>query len=95
MLEQALAAERLAIADCNERSKQAESFGDVGLKGDLENQIADETRHKEEIEHILAGRSPRLSRTEGSLPRRVSLETGDRQLSRLSALPSGCFSRNH
>jgi bacterioferritin len=55
MLEQALAAEKQAITDYDERIRQAEAFGDVGLKVDLENQIADETRHKEEIERILAG----------------------------------------
>ena len=31
------------------------AFGDVGLKVSLENQVADETRHKEEIERVLAG----------------------------------------
>jgi bacterioferritin len=55
MLEQALAAERQAIAEYGERIRQAEAFGDVGLKVGLENQVADETRHKEEIERILAG----------------------------------------
>jgi len=55
MLECALNAEKKAIADYSERVRQAESFGDVGLKVDLENQVADETRHKEEIERILAG----------------------------------------
>jgi bacterioferritin len=30
-------------------------FGDVGLKVDLENQVAHQTRHKEEVERILAG----------------------------------------
>lgn len=55
MLEQALAAEKQAIADYNERIHQAEAFGDIGLKVDLENQIADETRHKEELERILTG----------------------------------------
>ena len=55
MLECALEAEKQAIKDYDERIRQAESFGDVGLKVDLENQIADETRHKEEIERILAG----------------------------------------
>jgi bacterioferritin len=33
----------------------AEAFGDIGLKVGLENQVADETRHKEEIERILTG----------------------------------------
>lgn len=55
MLERALAAETQAISDYNERLRQADSFGDVGLKVSLENQIADETRHKEEIERVLAG----------------------------------------
>jgi bacterioferritin len=59
MLEQALAAEKQAIADYDERIRQAESFGDIGLKVDLENQVADETRHKEETERILAGWSKR------------------------------------
>jgi bacterioferritin len=55
MLEQALAAEKQAIADYAERLRQADAFGDVGLKVSLENQVADETRHKEEIERVLAG----------------------------------------
>lgn len=55
MLEQAMRAERQAIADYKERIQQAEVFGDIGLKVSLENQIADETRHMEEIERILAG----------------------------------------
>jgi bacterioferritin len=55
MLEQALAAEKQAIADYDERFRQADAFGDVGLKVRLEDQLADETRHKEEIERILAG----------------------------------------
>jgi bacterioferritin len=55
MLEQALAAEKQAIADYDERFRQADAFGDVGLKVRLEDQLADETRHKEEIERILVG----------------------------------------
>jgi bacterioferritin len=55
MLEQALAAEKQAIADYDERLCQADTFGDIGLKVRLEDQLADETRHKEEIERILAG----------------------------------------
>jgi bacterioferritin len=55
MLEQALAAEKQAIADYDERLRQAEAFGDVGLRVSLENQVADETRHKEELERVLAG----------------------------------------
>ncbi len=55
MLLCALEAEKKAIADYTERIRQAEEFGDVGLKVDLENQVAEETRHKEEIERILTG----------------------------------------
>lgn len=55
MLDEALAAEEQAIADYNERIHQAEVFGDIGLKVQLENQVADETRHKEELERIIAG----------------------------------------
>ena len=55
MLEQALAAETQAIADYTERIRQAEAFGDIGLRVGLENQAADETRHKDEIKRLLAG----------------------------------------
>jgi bacterioferritin len=55
MLEYALAAEEQAIADYNARIRQAEGFGDFGLKADLEGQVSDETRHKEELERIIAG----------------------------------------
>ena len=55
MLEQALHAERQAISDYVTRIRQAEAFGDIGLKVNLENLVADETRHSEEIERILSG----------------------------------------
>jgi bacterioferritin len=55
MLEHALAAEEQTIADYNARIRQAQGFGDFGLKVALENQVSDETRHKEELERILAG----------------------------------------
>ena len=55
MLEQALQAEKQAIIDYCKRIRQAEAAGDIGLKVNLENQVADETRHKEEIERILGG----------------------------------------
>ena len=55
MLLNVLEAEKQAIADYKQRVEQAERFGDVGLKVSLENQITDETRHKEEVERILAG----------------------------------------
>jgi bacterioferritin len=59
MLEQALKAEKQAIADYTERIAQAEMFKEIGLKVTLENQLADETRHMEEIERILKGWSGR------------------------------------
>jgi len=55
MLEQARTAEKQAIANYKKRIRQAESYGDIGLKVHLENHVVDETRHKEEIERILAG----------------------------------------
>jgi bacterioferritin len=55
MLEQALAAEKQAITDYCERIEQAEALGEVALKVNLETQVADESRHKEEIERILSG----------------------------------------
>jgi bacterioferritin len=55
MLEHALAAEKQAISDYEERIRQAEALGEVGLKVNLESQVSDETRHKEEIERILVG----------------------------------------
>jgi bacterioferritin len=55
MLEHALAAEEQTIADYNARIRQAQGFGDFGLKVALENQVSDETRHKEELERIIAG----------------------------------------
>lgn len=55
MLDCALSAEVQAIADYTSRIGQAEACGEVGLKVALENQLADETRHKEELERIIAG----------------------------------------
>ncbi len=55
MLGRALAAEQQAIANYITRIRQADTFHDLGLKVALENQLADETRHKEELERILAG----------------------------------------
>jgi bacterioferritin len=55
MLGHALAAEEQAIADYTVRIRQADNFGDFGLKVALENQLGDETRHKEELERIIAG----------------------------------------
>jgi bacterioferritin len=55
MLDCALSAEVQAIAAYSTRICQAEACGEIGLKVELENQLADETRHKEEIERIIAG----------------------------------------
>jgi bacterioferritin len=55
MLEQALTAEKQAIVDYCDRVRQAATLGEIGLKVGLENQVADETRHKEEIERIVLG----------------------------------------
>lgn len=55
MLDCALSAEVQAIADYTTRIRQAEACGELGLKVELENQLADETRHKEELERIIAG----------------------------------------
>lgn len=55
MLQNALAAEKQAIADYGERLRQAEEFGDIGLKVALGNQLADEARHKGELEQRLTG----------------------------------------
>ena len=53
--QKALAAEKQAISDYGKRIRKAEALGDIGLKVALENHVADETRHKEEIEQILVG----------------------------------------
>jgi bacterioferritin len=55
MLIEIVAAEKQAISDYTERVTQAEAYGDIGLKVELESQISDETRHKEEVEQILVG----------------------------------------
>jgi bacterioferritin len=53
LLEAALAAEKKAVAGYKERAEQADEFGDVGLKVQLEDMVRDETSHKEQIERIL------------------------------------------
>jgi bacterioferritin len=68
MLDCALSAEVQAIADYTTRIGQAQACGELGLKVALENQLADETRHKEELERIIAGwheADPDRTRTEG------------------------------
>jgi bacterioferritin len=54
MLEQVRQAETATIANYRERLEQAEAAGDIGLKVRLEEIVADETNHKEEVEKILA-----------------------------------------
>ncbi len=55
MLQNVFDAESATIEAYKERARQAEEFGDVGLVNQLEDQIADETNHKEESGKILAG----------------------------------------
>lgn len=54
MLEAVLEAEKQTISDYKERAKHAEEYGDIGLMVQLEDQILDETHHKEEVEKLLA-----------------------------------------
>jgi len=53
LLENALHAERKAVAGYTQRAKEADEFGDVGLKVQLEDMVRDETEHAEQIERIL------------------------------------------
>lgn len=55
MLQIALQSEKDTIARYTQRVKQAEAAGELGLKIELENLIAEETRHKEDLERILHG----------------------------------------
>lgn len=55
MIQNILEAEKRAIQGYTERAQQAEEFGDIALKVAMENQIADETNHKQEMECMLAG----------------------------------------
>lgn len=55
MLRNIQAAEARAVTDYIERAAEAAACGEIGLKVELENVIVDETRHKEEVEQILAG----------------------------------------
>ncbi len=48
-------AESRSIVDYCDRVREAAALGEIGLKVDLERLVADETRHKEEIEQFLAG----------------------------------------
>ena len=52
MLEENIAAERNVIANYTKRISQAEEFGDKGLVIRLEDQLAEETDHAEELERL-------------------------------------------
>jgi len=53
LLEAVLEAESRAVAGYKERAQQADEFGDIGLKVQLEDMVRDETEHKEQVERIL------------------------------------------
>jgi bacterioferritin len=53
MLQAVLAAEKKAVADYTQRAQEADEFGDVGLKVQLEDMVRDESGHTEETERIL------------------------------------------
>jgi bacterioferritin len=55
MLQLALQAEKDTIERYTQRIKQAEAVGELGLKVDLEEIVAEETKHKEDLERILFG----------------------------------------
>jgi bacterioferritin len=53
MLEAVLKAEQKARAGYTQRAMDAEAFGDLGLKVQLEDMVLDESNHAEETERIL------------------------------------------
>ncbi|HLJ12616.1 MAG TPA: ferritin-like domain-containing protein [Planctomycetaceae bacterium] len=55
MLRNIYEAEARAVADYTDRAIEAASHGEIGLKVDLEGMLADETRHRDEVEQILSG----------------------------------------
>jgi bacterioferritin len=55
MLQISLQAEKDTIERYTQRVKQAEAAGEVGLKVELENLVAEETKHKEDLERMLFG----------------------------------------
>ncbi|MBR9990192.1 MAG: ferritin-like domain-containing protein [Gemmatimonadetes bacterium] len=55
MLELSLKAEKDTITRYTARIQQAEAAGELALKVELENLVAEETRHKEDLERILIG----------------------------------------
>lgn len=55
MVQKVLEAEAETIERYRRRIHEADSAGEIGLRIDLEDVIADETRHRDEMEQILAG----------------------------------------
>ena len=53
ILEAVMEAETRAIAGYKQRAEEADAFGDVGLKVQLEDMVRDETGHREETERML------------------------------------------
>jgi bacterioferritin len=53
MLQAVLEAEKRAKAGYTQRAQEAEAFGDLGLRVQLENMVLDETGHAEETERML------------------------------------------
>jgi bacterioferritin len=56
MLRAVLEAEQTAVESYKQRIQQADEFGDVGLRVQLENFVQDETTHKEEVEKLISMR---------------------------------------
>ncbi|HEX6938949.1 MAG TPA: ferritin-like domain-containing protein [Longimicrobiales bacterium] len=54
MVEMALQDERDTIARYTRRIEQAEEAGEVGLRVELENVVAEETKHRDDLERILS-----------------------------------------
>ena len=53
MLQAVLAAESEAVRGYTTRAEEADAYGDIGLKVQLEDMIRDETNHREEVDSIL------------------------------------------
>ncbi len=53
MIQHSLNEEIATIERYKARMKEADEVGDIALKVKLEDMIADETKHKEELEHLL------------------------------------------
>lgn len=55
MLQFIYEAEAETVENYKKRLEQAEAFGDVGLQSQIEDMIADETTHRDEVRKILDG----------------------------------------